>query len=161
MNFARLMRRIQVVLATIPPFLRVAFSDKGLFSADGRTLIRGKARRIFLSAFPSFSKRLQKHFGLTGGCDSCGASCNLLFQCPHWSSESKLCTVYEDRPNICRLFPITPSDIGDRNIVLKTQPCGFEFSERARKKNAQTIPTNNELVPAGFHASSSKLPTED
>ena len=69
--------------------------------------------------------KLRKKYGIVGGCTGCGASCNLLFRCPHWDAKTHLCTVYEDRPNICKVFPITPADIRDRNIVLKTQPCGF------------------------------------
>jgi hypothetical protein len=66
---------------------------------------------------------------MSGGCNRCGSSCKLLFQCPHWDDDSKLCSVYEDRPNICRLFPITPGDLRDRNLVAKS-PCGFTFHKR-------------------------------
>lgn len=114
--------------ATVPPFLAVAFSRDGLLSPDGRTLILGKFRRIFISLFPPLGRYLQKKHGLTGGCKGCGASCNLLFQCPHWDNATRLCSVYEDRPNICRLFPITPADIRDRNIGMKKVGCGFNFA---------------------------------
>jgi hypothetical protein len=124
----RTLRRIFVVLATVPPFFAIFFSRDGILSPDGRTLIAGKMRRIFLSLFPAFARHLQKKYGLVGGCQGCGASCNLLFQCPHWDERSRLCSVYEDRPDICRLFPITPADIRDREIVLRGKPCGFTFT---------------------------------
>lgn len=89
---------------------------------------------MFLSFFPNLSRRLQKRYGLEGGCRSCGASCKLLFQCPHWDESSSLCSVYEDRPNICRLFPITPKDISDRDLVRGIEGgCGFRFSKPDRR----------------------------
>ena len=112
-----------------PPFFRVCLSKEGFGSAKGRQLIWGKFRRVTLSVFPGLCTALQKHYGLTGGCVSCGASCNLLFKCPHWDDSSRLCSVYEDRPNICRFFPITPADIQDRNLVLPDKECGFKFSK--------------------------------
>ena len=123
----RWVRRLTVIAATFPPFFAVLFTRRGLFSAAGRQLIVGKFRRVFLSSFPAMAKRLQKRYGLEGGCRSCGASCKLLFQCPHWDERSNLCSVYEDRPNICRLFPITPKDIEDRNLVGVEGHCGFRF----------------------------------
>ena len=123
-------RRFLVVWRILPPFFAVAFTKDGLFSPAGRQLIWGKARRAFLSLSPALSKRLQAHYGVQGGCTSCGSSCNLLFQCPHWDSRTHLCSVYEDRPNICRLFPITPADIKDRDLVKHKDnaSCGFAFS---------------------------------
>ncbi len=123
----RYLRRLWVVLRILPPFLKVTFSRQGLGCAEGRTQIRGKARRSFISLFPGWAVRLQKKHGIQGGCTSCGASCKLLFQCPHWDETSHLCSVYEDRPDVCRQFPVTPTDIRDRNLVRKDVPCGFTF----------------------------------
>jgi len=125
----RWLRRCIYNLERFPPFFRVCLSQDGFISAKGRKLIWGKFRRVTLSVFPSLCKSLQRKYGLSGGCVSCGASCNLLFKCPHWDNQSHLCSVYEDRPNICRLFPITPSDIEDRNLVVPDKPCGFKFSK--------------------------------
>lgn len=111
------------------PFLVIAFSKDGLGSRDGRTLILGKFRRMLISTVPPLARALQKKYGIQGSCTSCGASCRLLFQCPHWDSRSHLCSVYEDRPSICRLFPITPGDIKERDIVLKSKSCGFTFKK--------------------------------
>ena len=127
----RWLRRLAVIAATFPPFFAVLFTRQGLGSREGRQLIRGKFRRVCLSFFPALSRRLQQSHGLSGGCRSCGASCKLLFQCPHWDEASSLCSVYEDRPNICRLFPITPADVSDRNLVQGIDgPCGFRFTAK-------------------------------
>lgn len=110
------------------PFLRVCFSPHGLGSRDGRALILGKFRRIAISMVPGLAEKLQRKHGLTGGCVSCGASCNLLFRCPHWIEETHLCGVYLDRPRVCKQFPVTPADIHERNLVLKDKHCGFRFT---------------------------------
>ena len=121
-------RRLWFMGQTVPPFLVAALSSKGLITKEGRQLIRGKARRIFLSMIPPLSRHLQRKYGLQGSCSNCGASCKLLFQCPHWDKNTRLCSIYEDRPNICRLFPITPADIRDRHIAAERKTeCGFDF----------------------------------
>jgi len=125
----RTLRRIWLIWERTPPFLIAMFSMRGLGSAAGRQLILGKFRRFAISAVPPLARHLQKHYQLTGGCVSCGASCKLLFQCPHWDDQSHLCSVYEDRPTVCRLFPITPGDIRDRDLVLKETRCGFTFKK--------------------------------
>lgn len=122
-----LARQAWHVIERTAPFILVCFSRRGLVSKDGRTLIWGKFRRVFISFFPRWAIALRKKHGIVGGCVSCGASCNLLFRCPHWDVQTRLCTVYEDRPNICKLFPITPADLRDRAIVLKDKPCGFSI----------------------------------
>ena len=123
-------RRVRVVLPLFPIFFRIALSREGLFSRKGRILIWGKIRRSLLSLCPPLVHYLQKKYGLSGGCKSCGASCKLLFQCPYWNEQTHMCNVYEDRPNVCRLFPLTPSDIRDRNLVLLETPCGFLFQKK-------------------------------
>lgn len=127
----RWVRRTYHVWQRTPPFLRVVFSKDGLLSSKGRTLIKGKFRRAFLSLFPWVAHKLQNHYGLSGSCQHCSTSCNLLFQCPHWDDTSSRCSVYEDRPNICRTFPITPQDIRDRNLVSPETQCGFTFKKKS------------------------------
>jgi len=127
----RFLRRSWHVVERTIPFVIALFSKDGLISRDGRTLVKGKARRIFLSTFPPLARAMQKKYGMQGGCISCGASCKMLFRCPHWDDTTHLCTVYEDRPNICRLFPITPGDIIDRTISAKGgKECGFTFTKK-------------------------------
>jgi len=127
-------RRSFYNMERFPPFFRVMFSKKGLGSKTGRILIWGKFRRVCLSLLPPLAHYLHRKYGLSGGCRSCGASCKLLFKCPHWNESSHLCSVYEDRPSICRLFPITPSDITDRNLVLPGESCGFVFQTAKSSK---------------------------
>jgi len=122
-------RRSFYNLERFPPFFKACLSPEGLKTPKGRKLIWGKFRRLCLSLCPPLCRHLQSKHHLTGGCVSCGASCKLLFQCPHWDDQSHLCGVYEDRPNICRYFPITPADIEDRNLVLPGTSCGFKFSK--------------------------------
>ena len=123
--------RLQHVAERTAPFLRAAFSRQGLGCHAGRQLLRGKLRRFALSAVPPLARAIQRHYGVTGGCTQCGASCRLLFQCPHWSEDSSLCTVYESRPNVCRLFPITPADLSDRDLVSPTHACGLAFVRKS------------------------------
>ena len=130
----RPLRRFWYLIQYMIPCTQITFSKNGIGSQDGRILILGKIRRFILSLIPSIGLSLQKKHGLTGGCSSCGASCKLLFQCPHWDDKSHLCSIYEDRPNACRLFPITQADISDRDLVLKTQPCGFDFKLKSPKE---------------------------
>jgi len=125
----RWLRRSIYNAERFPPFFKVCLSREGFGSSKGRTLIWGKFRRVTLSVFPPLCRFLQNKYQLEGGCVSCGASCKLLFQCPHWDESSHLCSVYEDRPNICRFFPITPGDIKDRTLVLPEKECGFKFSK--------------------------------
>ena len=124
----RFLRRSWYLLVYIPPAWAALWSENGLYTREGRTLVRGKFRRIFLSNIPPLARWLQRRHGLAGGCVNCGASCKLMFQCPHWDDQSHLCKIYEDSPNICRLFPITPGDIIDRTIAAKGgKECGFTF----------------------------------
>lgn len=123
----RFLRKFWHLCERIPPFLGACFSARGLVHPEGRQLVLGKLRRSFLSLSPALARRLQRRYGLAGGCTSCGASCNMLFRCPHWDAGSRLCTVYEDRPSICRTFPITPADLRDRDIANRRSPCGFHF----------------------------------
>jgi hypothetical protein len=88
-----------------PPFVTAVFSREGMLNREGRILIRGKFRRLLICSVPPLARHLGAHFGLQGGCNSCGASCNLLFRCPHWDTDSRLCTVYESRTLVCRMFP--------------------------------------------------------
>lgn len=134
MSITRPFRQTWQLFERLSPFFIAVFSDMGLYTPEGRQLIRGKIRRSFLSLVPPLSRALQRHYGLTGGCVSCGASCNLMFQCPQWNTTTRLCSIYEDRPSVCKLFPITPKDISDRNIVLKDKPCGFAFTKNSRRK---------------------------
>jgi len=108
-------------------FAIVLFSSQGLGCAEGRLLALGKFRRTLICFSPALAKRLKKHYGVTGGCHSCGTSCNLLFRCPQWDTETSLCKIYDNRPTVCQLFPITPADLRERDIVSKGTSCGYRM----------------------------------
>lgn len=101
--------------------------DGGIWQRQGRLLIAGKVRRALICLVPGLPEALQKKYGMTGGCRSCGVSCNLLIRCPHWDFETRLCSIYEDRPLTCRTFPITPADL--KEVALANAPlgCGYNF----------------------------------
>ena len=120
-----------------PSFVTAVFSREGMLTREGRILIRGKFRRLLICSMPPLARHLRAHYGLQGGCNSCGASCNLLFRCPHWDTDSHLCTVYESRPLVCRMFPITPTDLRDRDLVLRHTVCAFHFA--AEKKDTRPL----------------------
>jgi hypothetical protein len=150
----RPLRRAWYLLQRLPPFLSATFSADGVGSLEGRLLIWGKIRRAFLSLVPPLARHLQKHHKLSGGCTNCGSSCKLLFQCPHWDDESHLCSIYQDRPSICRLYPITPSDLRDRDIVSRKTPCGYNFP--ARKPAPVSNESLQDLVPVTIRVSRAK-----
>lgn len=131
-------------LQRCPPFFVVLLSREGLGCARGRTLIWGKFRRFVLTAAPPVARLLRAHYRLTGSCENCGASCNLLFRCPHWDERTHLCTVFEHRPNVCRFFPVTPADLRDRDLARRDVPCGFRFNqqryEEKRRKTNESFP---------------------
>jgi hypothetical protein len=111
-----------------PRFVTAVFCRRGVITREGRLLILGKLRRLLICSIPPLARHLRAVYGLQGECNSCGASCNLLFRCPHWDRNSRLCTIYESRPGVCRMFPITPSDLRDRNLVLPQTVCGLHFA---------------------------------
>src|SRR6266404_3495583 len=152
--------RFRHVLERTWPFLRACFSRAGLGCARGRRLIRGKLRRWALSTVPPLARALQRHYGSVGGCRQCGASCNLLFACPHWSEQDQLCTVYDDRPSVCRLFPITPGDLAERDLVQPATACGFAFVRHSAAASVY-VRADDEAVPADFVPLAALVPAED
>ena len=63
-----------------------------------------------------------------GECNRCGACCELVFKCPFlkkYSDGTSTCGIYENRPNLCRLFPIERRDIEE---VRGT--CTYYFIEK-------------------------------
>jgi Putative zinc- or iron-chelating domain len=91
---------------------------------------QGKLRR-FVSANFRKQEVIESLSLRRGECNRCGACCELLFKCPFvkkLDDGTSLCGIYEDRPNQCRLFPITQRDIED---VRGT--CSFYFIEKPVK----------------------------
>ncbi len=88
---------------------------------------QGKLRR-FVSANFRKQEVIESLSLRRGECNRCGACCELLFKCPFLKKQddgTSLCGIYEDRPNQCRLFPITRRDIEE---VRGT--CSFYFIEK-------------------------------
>jgi hypothetical protein len=113
----------------------IAGEPEVMLRKAGRTIIRGKMRRALIGCVPGLALHLKRKHGLTGGCASCGASCILLFKCPHWDEESRLCSIYEDRPMACRMFPITPADLRDRDLAASGAPCGYSFVHKDSRRD--------------------------
>ena len=66
-----------------------------------------------------------------GECNRCGACCEILYKCPFLRKEpdgTGTCSIYEDRPNACRYFPIDKRDLRE---VRGT--CSYYFIEKPIK----------------------------
>ncbi|MGA9993909.1 MAG: YkgJ family cysteine cluster protein [Pyrinomonadaceae bacterium] len=92
--------------------------------------VQGKLRR-FVSANFRKDEVIASLALRQGDCNRCGACCELLFKCPFLKKHedgTSTCGIYEDRPNQCRLFPITKRDLEE---VRGT--CSFYFIEKPVK----------------------------
>lgn len=146
---ARPIRRLLIVWAIVARFLTVIVASKAITEQHGPTLAWGKIRRALLSAVPPLARYLQRRYRLSGSCSNCGASCTIMFDCPFWESQTRLCSVYQDRPTLCRLFPITPSDVRDRDLAFRHVPCGFSFVQRPATEIAPTHSRTTRLAERG------------
>lgn len=94
----------------------------------------GKIRRFYLGQFrPGYVK--SKLIMRRGECLRCGTCCKLLYLCPELEElpdGTTLCSMHENRPINCRIFPIDQRDLNDRDLISKNgdkQPCGFDFTK--------------------------------
>jgi len=63
--------------------------------------------------------RVEEHKEIREGtCKRCGTCCG---HCPFYSRKKKKCYVYKLRPDICKVFPLTPEDLE------KIPHCGYKF----------------------------------
>ena len=88
----------------------------------------GKVRRFMLIAV--FQRKAAADLSRRRGqCIHCGACCKLLFKCPAFreTSTGGWCTIYDDRPGVCALFPINEKDLRERDILMPEKSCGFSF----------------------------------
>jgi hypothetical protein len=91
-------------------------------------LASGKVRRFLLGTFrPGTVRARLAERG--GDCRGCAACCKLLYRCPFLdeSTSPARCSVYPHRPKNCRLFPIDPRDLMERDLVSPEEACGFTF----------------------------------
>jgi hypothetical protein len=90
-------------------------------------LLWGRVRRFLLNTLrPGYveTRLAQRH----GACRRCGACCQLGSRCGdlHFAEGLAACACYGDgRPLNCRTFPITATDLADRDLILPEQPCGY------------------------------------
>ena len=91
---------------------------------------QGKLRR-FVSANFRKDEVIESLALRRGECNRCGACCELLFKCPFLKKHkdgTSTCGIYEERPNQCRLFPITRRDLDEVRGA-----CSFYFIEKPVK----------------------------
>ena len=91
----------------------------------------GKVRRFLLITV--LKKRASADLARRrGACTNCGACCKILFKCPAFreTNAGGWCTIYDDRPGVCALFPINEKDIRERDIVMPERGCGFTFAPK-------------------------------
>ena len=56
-------------------------------------------------------------------CSACGACCRLL-NCAHFDEQSNLCTIYERRPDVCRIGYGRPAQMPpEQYLSLTRQAC--------------------------------------
>ncbi|MFA4986203.1 MAG: hypothetical protein WC712_06435 [Candidatus Brocadiia bacterium] len=102
-------------------------------------LANGKARR-FMSAMLARDILSDLRDLRKGRCIRCGTCCQLLYECPNLSYDERgdaVCKIHESKPLICDLFPCTPKDLTDRDIVNPLQKCGYSFASEADKISAK------------------------
>lgn len=98
------------------------------------TLVRGKFRRFRLAHTRRGRRYIQRMLQLRRGeCARCGACCRLAYRCQFLRMEEDraVCRIHSYRPANCRIFPVDPLDLADRDLVAPDRACGFSFPEEA------------------------------
>ncbi|MBI2026737.1 MAG: YkgJ family cysteine cluster protein [Deltaproteobacteria bacterium] len=93
-----------------------------------RAALFGKFRRVYWSRF----KDDKTDFFISqrkGDCTRCGNCCQIGYVCPAYDTKSRLCTINKIKPLVCKLFPLTPLDIADRDSVSFNPQCGFYWQK--------------------------------
>ncbi|HEX8846235.1 MAG TPA: YkgJ family cysteine cluster protein [Pyrinomonadaceae bacterium] len=91
---------------------------------------QGKLRRLVRAKFRK-QEVIESLALRRGECNRCGACCEILFKCPFlkkYDDGTTTCGIYEDRPNVCRLFPIDKRDLAEVR-----GSCSFYFIEKPVK----------------------------
>jgi hypothetical protein len=100
----------------------------------------GKVRRAVLGrVFPGYIRR--RHALRRGQCVRCGACCQLGIVCPSLGADDSglaMCAKYDSKRDLnCSVFPITQSDLRDRDMILPGTPCGYWFPDHADRPAAK------------------------
>jgi hypothetical protein len=92
----------------------------------------GKLRRFAIARVrEKYVLRMQQD--RMGECRRCGLCCRLLFKCPFLQGlpdGTCSCSIHNQRPDNCRLFPIDERDLRERDSVDGQVPCGYRFKHR-------------------------------
>lgn len=109
--------------------------------AERAAMAWGKVRRFALITI--FKKRAAADLARRrGACTNCGACCKILFKCPAFEETPAggWCTIYNDRPGVCALFPINEKDLRERDVVMPERRCGYSFAPAdAREPDLEQI----------------------
>lgn len=95
-------------------------------------LFRGKFRRFRLAHTRRGREYIRRMERLRHGeCSRCGACCRLAYRCQFLRMEGDVaaCRFHNLRPANCRIFPLDPLDLADRDLVSPDRPCGFSFRD--------------------------------
>lgn len=132
------MKTRQTISAVKPEEARTVHRARHTTLKQKIKLIRGKMHRFYVGHFDK--AYVERHLARRKGeCKRCGACCQLLFHCA-FAAECKEgigCKIYKNRPVNCRIFPLHPRDLSERDIVAPNQPCGYYFEERHAAQKSQ------------------------
>jgi len=93
--------------------------------------VGGKLRRYYFYRFRKkySAAKVQER---QGQCIRCGACCKLVFRCPFLveTLTGASCMIHKSRPGNCRVFPMDPRDLQERDFVAGDVQCGFHFIDK-------------------------------
>ena len=100
-------------------------------------LVWGKLRRAY-RCFVHMDSVRKGHARRHGECKRCGRCCFMVFRCPFYYMEAGVpaCRIHNNKPRVCRLFPIDERDLRDRDLVAQKIPCGYSFDQSENPKAA-------------------------
>jgi uncharacterized protein len=98
----------------------------------------GKIRRFFLIKFKKqyLEQQMEQR---QGECNQCGSCCELLFKCPFLvkvEDGSTLCSIYENRPKQCDVFPIDDKCLSEVDF-----DCTYTFGKQQEVVQIESAPS--------------------
>jgi Fe-S-cluster containining protein len=93
-------------------------------SADGETRLEQAEQLadMLIPLTPKQARERSERFGGTNGERFVWADRGHHFTCKHWDEESRLCTIYPDRPDMCRGYPYGDRCTYDENCECTGSP---------------------------------------